>query len=834
MQSTEGLVDYYMECNWNDQAYRAHFERIGGVPVRTGKPRLPVPPQASAGASAAANLVAGVAGGLIDAVIWNGLKAVPLLGIGPMYLDAVKAARDAFKNEAATDDQGNLSEVILSMGLLRTAADFIGGAAANIADTITLLQDAGLLLAAVSGGFSALLELLLPIGEVCRGVSAGTELIKTLLDGAMLIGNVFLSRRLEAEGNKRGADKALELASGNALDLIMDGFATVAAFAELATLNHAGGGEILTDTLSDAMENTGEATLRSAMKAVAREGVARAAKKGISSINPIAGAPGLKSGASGAAKTAARVVKGANTAKRIVGHGKNIAKAAGLNGNPGGAETVGASRTLSGQGPVAVALAPVRQKTLQSLQAANEELGQAQPILWHQKLIDDFSQQYSIGNFASDALDWATSPSAWLRSYIASLPFSSQIANWILEQGRDNPEVLAGALRAIVPYSGVVEPVLQQVGQWIGDHRDDIQNMSQEVADLVAEHQVTLQVFRDAISSGQELLTSISSVADEHGTVDGMVDSLIGQLERLKINGFQVPPITGDLIRRVSRHIPGLAGIAGRIGGALVDHIPGMGALLEQARRIIQRAVDEAIRRWNTQVDEYIASARTMADEKLAEIDAWIDDKTALVTGWLAELEAELADGGQIQQLLQAQYAKVQQLVAQANQAIQDWDGTLDLDFGSAATWLVAVAQALLDHVDASRGQDEEELIRQWTEVLQGEATPWVRDFKQQHSDAVELACYPPVPAEEVAAALQSVGGVRQRIDAWAERLPADSPHQNVVQRYRTQLASIQSAISGARGRRGEGALQSLWSAEDRLIALDNQVASQASSGAGS
>jgi len=259
-----------------------------------------------------------------------------------------------------------------------------------------------------------------------------------------------------------------------------------------------------------------------------------------------------------------------------------------------------------------------------------------------------------------------------------------------------------------------------------------------------------------------------------------------------------------------------------------------MGALLEQARRIIQRAVDEAIRRWNQQVDEYIASAREMADEKLAEVDAWIDDKTAMVNGWLAELEAELADGGQLQQLLQSQYEKVQQLVAQANQAIQQWDGTATLDFGTAATWLTAVAQAILDHVDASRGEDTDELIREWTQVMEQEARPWVRDFKQQHTQAVERACYPPVPAAEVAAARQAAQSVQQRIEAWEQALPVDSAHREVAQRYRDQLTSIRVAIDGASGRRGESVLQGLWSAEDRLIALDNQVAAQASSGAGS
>jgi hypothetical protein len=831
LSSTEGLVDYYMEVNWSDSAYQGHFNRIGGVPVRMGKTLLPVPPQAAPGASTAANFIAGIGAGLIDAVVWNGLKAVPLLGVGPMFLDYVKACRDSFRNEEATDDQGNLSEGILAMSIARAIFDFVGGAAGNIANTISLLQDAGLLLAVVTEGFSALLEALLPIGEACRAISACCELVKTGLDAAMMVGNIFLARRLEAEGNKRGADKARELASGNALDTIMDGLASVAAIAELATLNHAGGGEILTHTMQDAIANTGEQTFDSAMRALAAEGLARAGKSGLGSINPIGSRPGLRPGAPQSANTAADIAQIADTGKRIGGHGRRVGQSAGLSGNPASVGTVSGTRALRGSGQAAGLIGPARQATLDSINQANQDLSGAAPVLWHQKLITDFTKRYGLRDVANDTLDWMTSPSAWIRSFISSLPLASNVINWLLQQAGDNPGVVAGIIQGLTPGGPAIAAVFDSVGQWLGDNKDDIKSTAQEVTDLINTHQVSLQVVQDAIAQGRQFLTDLSQVTDQKGTLETDVVGLISNLNGLKIAGFSMPPIDAALIRRLSGRIPGLGGIAGRLGGMLASMIPD--AVLEQARQLIENAVNEAIATWNRLVDDAITAATEQAQDKIAEFDTWIDERTTVINDFLAQLEAELADGGEIQQLLQRQYEKVQAMVNAANEAIQQWDGT-GLDFQGAVSWLIQVAQALMDNLDASRGQDYQRLMQEWTAVMDGEAQPWVTQWKAAHAQSVELAAYPPVPAGEVSAALSAVAAVEQRLAQWEAALEPDSGHHGVVAQYRRILGQIRGDIQSSGGKRGEGPLQDLWSAEDRLIALDNQLAQQTSSGAGS
>jgi hypothetical protein len=78
------------------------------------------------------------------------------------------------------------------------------------------------------------------------------------------------------------------------------------------------------------------------------------------------------------------------------------------------------------------------------------------------------------------------------------------------------------------------------------------------------------------------------------------------------------------------------------------------------------------------------------------------------------------------------------------------------------------------------------------------------------------------------------VAAVEQRLAQWEAALEPDSGHHGVVAQYRRILGQIRGDIQSSGGKRGEGPLQDLWSAEDRLIALDNQLAQQTSSGAGS
>ncbi|PJB39012.1 MAG: hypothetical protein CO108_18010, partial [Deltaproteobacteria bacterium CG_4_9_14_3_um_filter_63_12] len=750
-------------------------------------------PSATPGASAAANVMAGLVSGTFDAAVWAGLKAIPLAGIVPMALDAIKGTRDAFADAKTTNDDGNLSEAILGVRLVREAADFIGSAASNIGDTASLLEDA----AAASVIGAEIAPFAAVVGEVARGVALGCSAFKISADTFMLVGNVFLSRRLAAEGKQEGSDKAMSLAGSNAFAAISDSISFIGDFVGLATANVAGGGA-----------------------AVARMGTAMA-QKGATSSGVLAG------------EVAHTALGKAGEQLNPFGSGKNAARGAGaigsglgLTGNTSINTTPARALRAGAGGEAATIIGPAREATNGLLSDSAQGLEGSKPVLWHQKLIDDFKKEYGFSDAASDALDWVTSPSAWVTAFFNTIPFSRDIASWLIGVVGDNPEVVAGAIQNIIPGGDLLQPVLTGVSEWISTHADDIKGMSADFNATMQEHQLSLEVIQDALGMGRNLLTSVSGLTDAKGPIERTAHSLINQLDHMKAGNVAIPPITVELLRTLAPLIPGLGPIVSLIAATPIGSL--VASLLEQARAPIERFINSWVARWNRQVEELIATATEAADQKLAEIDAVIDENTAQITGWIAQLEAEFADGGQVQQLLQAQYEKVQAMVAAADAAIQAWDGTLDLTVEGGVQWLAAVAQAVVDHLDATRGHNNEELKQQWTEVLDGEAQPWVTAWKTAHSQEVMDIAYPVVPGEEVAAALRAASAVDAQITTYENSLPPGG-HTNVVQRYRTMVGDIRGTIQGTQNGRGESALQTLWSAEDRLITLESQLGSQAS-----
>ncbi len=228
----DGLVDYYMEQNWDSETYQAaarEMEVEGSVVAAMDRF---MPEQASSEVRNAANLAWNISMGFVDAALIGAVKSIPGVGIVYMTLESIKDAGKAF------DTYSNLEDgTLLALQLIRTGADYLGGVVSNIGDLASLVEDGSLAAVAltlgISGGAAAVAGL---IAMITSGVSVVTDGIKVVCDEVIVVHSLMMMNEARRAGDFRKADAYRGIATSGAVDLVVDAIALAASAVDLAML----------------------------------------------------------------------------------------------------------------------------------------------------------------------------------------------------------------------------------------------------------------------------------------------------------------------------------------------------------------------------------------------------------------------------------------------------------------------------------------------------------------------------------------------------------------------------------------------------------------------
>ncbi|MCK6505724.1 hypothetical protein L6R53_20415 [Myxococcota bacterium] len=735
-----------METHWDRSDYDAKVAEYNiSVDGQGSELDKWLPANTSPGVRGGLNIAFGIAGGVLDGLFKSLVTSLPVVGIFANIAYGVKdiwEAHDAYK-----DVEGGRGTALYWVNIVRDVVDLVGGVVGSIDDTLTYAED----LCAASVVGAPIAAILAAIGEVASTIGLVCDGIKTTLDIASAIMNIMEANEAQREGDYRRAAKHRDLARGDVMDAIVDGIAFTAEAVSMITANA---------VPDDIVENVAEGTadmVQETTKTLGR-------KIGDSMLGLGRNSDGTLNGVTTAGKqigkwnSAGQAVGGAFQSYNNVMY--NIGLGDAMLYSPEGAfgGHVIEPSSLSGSGQASGMLSAAREQTVTQFQDAWGQLEGDNPK-WYQKLINDILNPPE--GSALDTYKQMLSPSAWISTAFSGFRHAAILL------GDSGIEAIAGTLRTAAGLiQTVAEPAIETVNSWIAEMEPALDAMLENMAGALEKQTASLEWLRGTVDGVQEFLEVVNQLADQGGAIDQGAESLISSVEGLQIDGDDlgipswVPDWTYDwLFDGINSVISGITG-----------------------------------------------EARELKSSALGGIDSFVEDRTSWAQEQLAAIEEAIAEGGELETMLQEGVESFTQTLADFARIVADWDMTIELDLPGTVTYLEGLATALNDATHESRTEEFHEFLRTEGQSL-------VDQWKAEHTDDVNQAYYPTVPEHEVAA----VQGAWQLVDARLTELEAGQGGPEAWAGMRSQAQAAYDAAMAQAGQQGQGAITSFWSAADTL-----------------
>jgi hypothetical protein len=619
LRAPDQLVDYYMETHWDSSEFMSKCQDLGVTPPgfgseadKWGAVNL------SPGARSALNLTLGIGGGVVDAVVIGGIKAIPGVGVIAHVATGVKdiwSATEKYGEKGVDDGWG------MAIQITRSVVDIVGSVAGNLSDLCTVVGDAlvGSVALAPAGA------VVLGIGEALDAVGLPCDVIKTVLDAVSLVRNIVKANEAENNGQFEKAAKYRSLASGDALNVIVDGIALAASIASTASAGTLPGevGEDAAEAVKDASKSLGDKVFAGAL-GLGKSGADTASKQ----INRWGGP------ADGIAAT----TKSWNNIKTAIGLGDAMKQSP--NGLLGG-HFIEPS-TLKNNTPLVQGMAVARQKTIEEFSAAWIDLEGNNPK-FYQKLINDILNP--PGTSGLDIYSALISPSSWIKHLLQGMRVGAQGLNDLTSGGAANVlRVAATGLQTLV------QPAVDMINSLVTTYKPALDEMLLNFADAIRNQQVSLQFARDSITSVDSFLESIGRMADSGGGLDKALDSIIARAAGLRLDpaNVEVPWYLPDwaVLEAVDAFNSMVASITGKLQSvkdkamtsvdAFVDEQVAWGqAQLAQIQEVIKEG-GQAEQMLQSGYDTFAAGIATLA-EAIAQWDATVSPDIPAAVAWLTE-----------------------------------------------------------------------------------------------------------------------------------------------------------------------------------------------------
>ena len=739
LRAPDQLVDYYMETHWDSSEFMSKCQDLGVTPPGFGSEADKWGAVSlSPGARSALNLSLGIGGGVVDAVVIGGIKAIPGVGVIAHVATGVKdiwSATEKYGEKGVDDGWG------MAIQITRSVVDIVGSVAGNLSDLCTVVGDAlvGTVVLAPAGG------VVLGIGVALDGVGLPCDVIKAVLDAVSLVRNIVKANDAENSGQFEKAGKYRSLAAGDALNLIVDGIALAASVASTASAGTLPGemGEDAAEAVKEASKGLGDKVFAGAI-GLGKSGGDTASKQ----INRWGGP------AEGIAATS----KSWNNIKAAIGLGDAMKQSP--NGLLGG-HFIEPS-TLKNNTPLVQGMAVARQKTIEEFSAAWTDLEGSNPK-YYQKLINDILAP--PGTSGLDTYSALISPSSWIKHLLQGMRVGGQGLNDLTSGGAASVlRITATGLQALV------QPAVDMINSFSTTYKPALDEMLLNFADAVRNQQVSLQFARNSITSVDSFLGSIGTFADSGGGLDKALDSIIASAAGLRLDPASV-----------------------EIPWYLPDWV-----------------VLEAVEAFNSMVASITAKLQSVKDKAMTSVDGFVDEQVAWGQAQLAKIQEVIKEGGQAEQMLQSGYDTFAAGIATLAEAIAQWDATIAPDIPAAVAWLTEKA-------DAMEASTFEARIKEFQSFMAGDAQGKVDSWRGDHSESVEQAYYPTVPAHEVAAFEEAASDVKDQLDEYAVLVEKDEKSVKVWQKHQIQWNRAVAAANAARGAKGQGAVEDFWAAADDL-----------------
>jgi methyl-accepting chemotaxis protein len=763
------MVDYYMEVHWNREEYYRAVDQFGVSPDNIGTELDHwLPNDTSQGVRGALNMAFAVSTGLVDAVILGAVKSIPGVGI---IANLALTVRDIWKT---VRDYGEVGDGVGgTIQVVRSLVDFVGSTAGNISDTCTLVEDVA---GAIAGGAAATI-VGAPVAAVAGTIAAGAagigeiadafgvpcDAIKVVLDVASLVWNVVEARRLEGEKNFRAAAKHREFAAGDALNIVIDGLALASSAISALSVNTIPG-EVGENFLEGAKDMRDIYTrVMSRVGTSVGDGMLRGAG-GI-------GDDGLQTGGewtnrgSGLASGVAGLNEGFANLKYRIGLGDAMALSP--NGLLGG-RYIEPGAVPSGSGQAGGILSAARQETVAHFTEVHSQLDAGNPVQWTQKLINDVLHPPESPELFT-TFNNMLSPTYWITGLLSGIRHGVMLANDLTFGGVSS--LLQGAAGTL---QELVGPAIDGVNAWLRENKEPLDQYLQSLAESMSQQQVTLQSLREGVSAAQDFTGQLDQVADQNGSLYQFSEQIISQIERLRIN-------------------PRNLGIP--------SYIP-------------ECTYMWAVERVNSLVDRVAGYGRNMRDRALQGIDSFIEEKTAWAREALTQIQEAIAEGGEVEQMMQAAYQQATQMFQQLVDFIDSMD-QINIDIPGAVAWLTAQAESAQSMTTGER-------LKAFQEHMQTVAQPYVDNWRSTYGPAVEEAYAPEVPGAEIDAIEQAHTLVSTRLGQLTDALSQGSEDYGALDLagYYNRANDYRDQAVAQRGAHGRVAIETVWEAGDNMAEL--------------
>jgi len=737
----DGLVDHYMATHWDSSDFDSKVQEFGVYPdaIATELDRW-LPPSVGSSTRAGANLLVGLGAGLLDSFFQEFAKSIPGVGMIAHLLVGIQNAWKDAAEYAKNDD--TLGAVLIA---LRHTVSTVGGIAGNLADLATVAQDGAHVLAPFVAGLSEIIGV--PAAAISTGASAVQSFCMGFLavwDTALIVYNVVKANEAEAAGHfQRGAFFRGQ-AQTQVIRAITSVVKTIIAATSTMTVGVVPGGAPA--NFAQLVSSSGQKFLQSF--GGIRSGSGRGVETANNAFDRFA-----SSGMKGAG-----AFQGVQNLLAVTGLGDQMRRS--RDGFAGG-EYIDRQQ-LEGAGSSALSgLRDARAQTIADMDESADAMDAEKP-LWHQDLVNRILTPSNVT--ALGVMSAVVQPSEWIRLVFGGLRYVGQA---IGDGGLEAVSRIAGLAGSAL--SGIAQPFINNINSWIAENKPRLDEWITDLVGKLGEQRVSLQRLRDGAQAAQDFLTQVQGFANEGGTLDGVIEGMLGPLDSFNLT-------------------------AGHLG--IPSWVPSW--IYERAISGINRAIDAGAR-----------MARDLANQVRQGIDARLDTIAEWASARVTTFQEAISEGGEVETMLNDQLAKVQEMAAEAAAAFVAWDGRIPIDLTGASTWLQNMATQAMS---ATTGARQERFSGYVSTVAQ----TYVDQWKGRYGEAVEDNWHPEMPEHEfeaLSSAWTQVQGVLQPIAN-----DASNPYSMSASSILTNAETAYNTAMGFRGQRGAGPLEGLWAAEDAFV----------------
>jgi len=505
---TDGMVDFYMEENWNREVWdSAAREMALDQHLQTAIDRF-LPEEMDGTARNVANFAWNMGVNVFDAAITGMIKAIP--GVGAIYMtaEAVKDIGSHIKTYGELEDG-----TLLGLQLIRTGADWLGNVAKNVGDLIGLIE---VILAAT--GIGALpAAAVAVINEVFAVTGLVTDSIKVGCDAGIFLHSAMMVDTMQRQGDFEKAKKYQGFAQGAVVDGIFDTIDLIGSVTDVVALGTVPTGAA--GAVTDGLSNMGKRVVGES------DGIVQQMTKGIDTSDAAIGdfsidvVQTLAGRAAGGAP--AGVSKKGGVAKIVELLGGGLMEGGYV--DPGEVDI-----TTAGQEEIGGA----REESAAFFEALYASLAGDHPR-FHQGAINKA--------ISGDNKDW-------LETYDAMLKPSTYAAGFAdLLIGMPSRIDDAGGAAILDGIAGAMDwaarPVLEKINEMIVEWKPGLDELLLNVTQAIADQEVSLQFARDAVTNVDEFMDFIEGIGDDEGMLDRTFQGVAASMESAKLTAetFGIP-----------------------------------------------------------------------------------------------------------------------------------------------------------------------------------------------------------------------------------------------------------------------------------------------------